>query len=208
MRVKAGNHWRSTQVGAPIEVELTETDRRNIAAMTPDATLYAVFADGETMTPEERLAWMTEGRPSLPSRDVGPEDFSIAWEPPVEISSIARLRVEPGDVLVITTPDRIPPSGRAHFEKWIADRVGPGVRSMVLEGGAALQLLHIGDELAREVVPIYGADGSRIGSVDRAAAVEIGLGSMPVELSVGVTGTELTEIAFVRQPARPAGAAS
>ncbi len=61
MRVKALGVWIEAEAGEPIMVELTEADRRNIADMHPGATQHALFADDETMTREERHAWMDEG---------------------------------------------------------------------------------------------------------------------------------------------------
>lgn len=56
MRVKALGVWIEAEAGEPIMVELTAADRANIADMAPEATRYALFADDENMTREQRHA--------------------------------------------------------------------------------------------------------------------------------------------------------
>jgi hypothetical protein len=58
MRVKIGDDWHAVELGKPIMIELTKADRRNIAAMLPDATKYAAFDDREPLSSDEKLAWM------------------------------------------------------------------------------------------------------------------------------------------------------
>ncbi|AFH19795.1 hypothetical protein F406_gp020 [Agrobacterium phage 7-7-1] len=63
MRVKVGNEWFSCSGETPIQVELTEKDKQNIANMAPGATLYAVFAEPARTEFErgQQMAWMLEG---------------------------------------------------------------------------------------------------------------------------------------------------
>lgn len=58
MRVKVGDEWHAVESGKPIMVELTDADRRNIAAMLPEATKYACFDDSAPLSPDEKFAWM------------------------------------------------------------------------------------------------------------------------------------------------------
>lgn len=60
MRVKFGSNWLECGPGAPLMVELSDADRRNIANMAPDATKYAVFDDADATSAEDKLAWMGE----------------------------------------------------------------------------------------------------------------------------------------------------
>lgn len=63
MRVKVGNEWFSCTVDQPIQVELTDKDKENIARMKPDACLYASFAEPARNEFErgQQIAWMLEG---------------------------------------------------------------------------------------------------------------------------------------------------
>lgn len=67
MRVKVGDRWFEPAKGVPVMIELTEGDKRNIAAMEPAATRYAVLVDGDPLydrTTDDRskvTAWMDEG---------------------------------------------------------------------------------------------------------------------------------------------------
>ena len=67
MRVKVGDCWFEPTKGVPVMVELAEVDKANIAKMTPDATRYAVFVDGDPLydrATDDRskvTAWMDEG---------------------------------------------------------------------------------------------------------------------------------------------------
>jgi hypothetical protein len=59
MRVKIGDRWHDVSSASPICIELSECDRRNIAAMSPTATKYAVFTDDDPRSPEQKLEWMS-----------------------------------------------------------------------------------------------------------------------------------------------------
>lgn len=63
MRVKVGNEWFSCTAEQPIQVELTDKDKENIARMSPDACLYAQFAEPARNEFErgQQMAWMLEG---------------------------------------------------------------------------------------------------------------------------------------------------
>lgn len=61
MRVKVGQTWYEVTATTPILIEMTEADRRNIANMDPSCTMYAVFGDGDPLTPAQRLQWMEDG---------------------------------------------------------------------------------------------------------------------------------------------------
>lgn len=69
MRVKFGANWLECGPGAPLMVELTKSDRRNIANMASDATKYAVFDDADATTAEEKLAWMGDEPKPLPATE-------------------------------------------------------------------------------------------------------------------------------------------
>ena len=58
MRVKIGTRWHEVASDSALCVELTEADRRNIAAMAPDATKYAVFSDDDPRSSAEKFDWM------------------------------------------------------------------------------------------------------------------------------------------------------
>lgn len=60
MRVKHGDQWFECEPGKPLMVELTEGDKANITNMHPDATKYAVFDNSDTMTVDEKRAWMAQ----------------------------------------------------------------------------------------------------------------------------------------------------
>jgi len=62
MRVKVGNDWFQCEPGKPIMVELTDQDKKNISAMLPQATRYAIFDDDDNLANEQKFAWMDEGR--------------------------------------------------------------------------------------------------------------------------------------------------
>jgi len=51
--------WFRPKKGYPIAVELDERDKELIRDMG-DATRYALFAEDETMSTEERMAWMAK----------------------------------------------------------------------------------------------------------------------------------------------------
>lgn len=62
MRVKVGQTWYEVSAKTPILIEMTDSDRKNIAAMDPTCTMYAVFAEDDPLTTEQRLQWMEDGR--------------------------------------------------------------------------------------------------------------------------------------------------
>lgn len=76
MRVKHGDRWYDCEPGAPLMVELTEGDKRNIANMHPEATRYACFDDTDPRTPGEKLAWMDA--PLTPPRS-SLDPVAVAW---------------------------------------------------------------------------------------------------------------------------------
>lgn len=57
MRVKINGQWYDANSDL-ICVELTGSDKHNIANMHPDATKYASFPDYNGLSKEEKLAWM------------------------------------------------------------------------------------------------------------------------------------------------------
>jgi hypothetical protein len=63
----------------------------------------------------------------------------LAWlkrRPLVDLAAVRKLQVEPGDVLVITTPQRLAPEERAGLLRaWDSAKLLPGVRVMILEAG-------------------------------------------------------------------------
>jgi len=59
MRIRIGDMWFRPKKGYPIAVELDERDKELIRDMG-DATRYALFAEDETMSTEERMAWMAK----------------------------------------------------------------------------------------------------------------------------------------------------
>lgn len=61
MKIKIGDNWYECRPEQPIMVELTETDKRNIANMHPDATRYAIFDDYDNTSTDDKLAWMEKG---------------------------------------------------------------------------------------------------------------------------------------------------
>lgn len=75
MRVKVGNDWFQCEPNRPLMVELSDSDKANIAAMHDDATLYAVFDDSDQTSAEEKLRWMkaepTEAEGFPPRKVVG-----------------------------------------------------------------------------------------------------------------------------------------
>lgn len=60
MRFKVGNSWFFVGPAQALMIELTEADKKNIAAMVPGATKYAAFDDHDPRSNEERLAWMDD----------------------------------------------------------------------------------------------------------------------------------------------------
>lgn len=60
MRVKVGDTWFEPGPGVPVMIEMNESDRSNIANMSPEATRYAIF-ERDDMTPEQASAWMDDG---------------------------------------------------------------------------------------------------------------------------------------------------
>lgn len=58
MRVKVGDDWFESEVGAPIMIELGAQDKVNIKNMLPSATKYAIFVDEDLLTREQKLDWM------------------------------------------------------------------------------------------------------------------------------------------------------
>jgi hypothetical protein len=58
MRVKIGDTWHEVTATSPICVELTLADRRNISAMLPEATKYAVFAGDDVRDAAVKRDWM------------------------------------------------------------------------------------------------------------------------------------------------------
>lgn len=63
MRVKVGNNWYEATPAEPIQVELTDKDKENIANMAHDACLYAIFAATPRNEIERggQIAWMLDG---------------------------------------------------------------------------------------------------------------------------------------------------
>ena len=58
MRVKIADTWFAVTPTTPIMVELSESDRRNIANMAPDATKYASFHADSFPSVGARNDWM------------------------------------------------------------------------------------------------------------------------------------------------------
>lgn len=58
MRVKVGDRWHAVDTTRSLMIEVSEADRRNIAAMAPDARFYACFDDRDSLSADEKLAWM------------------------------------------------------------------------------------------------------------------------------------------------------
>lgn len=61
MRVKMGQVWFTVRPDRPLAVELTETEKKQIAEMPGGQNRYAVFTSIDKATPEERLKWLQEG---------------------------------------------------------------------------------------------------------------------------------------------------
>ncbi len=59
MKVKVGDPVCDGE-REPVMVILSDQDRRNIAAMPPEATRYCVYPD-ELWTPDQVRGWMREG---------------------------------------------------------------------------------------------------------------------------------------------------
>jgi hypothetical protein len=57
MRVKVKDTWYDGQIC----IELTAFDKKNIADMAPDATLYAQFPDDSKLSDHDRRVWMVLG---------------------------------------------------------------------------------------------------------------------------------------------------
>lgn len=108
--------------------------------------------------------------------------------PPVEIGSIARLKVEPGDVLVIRTPDRLTYEQGANYEKWLKARIGENVPIIILDNATELQLLALGDRLALDTVPLTGPDGGVLGWIARSVAEDVLTGRKPLSFSIAGLG--------------------
>ena len=62
MRVKIGNVWHDADEMA-ICIQLTPQDQANIANMSPDCTMCAIFPFDCKMTNQQKLDWM-DGRES------------------------------------------------------------------------------------------------------------------------------------------------
>ena len=62
MRVKVGNVWHEASPNSPIAIELSDADKRNIAAMHPECSRYGVFAEsGASEDDRQRMhAWLGE----------------------------------------------------------------------------------------------------------------------------------------------------
>lgn len=63
MRVKVGNEWFEATEEHPIAVELTDRDKENIAAMSHDTCVYAIFVHPPRNEIERggRIAWSLKG---------------------------------------------------------------------------------------------------------------------------------------------------
>ncbi len=60
MRVKVGNEWFEVTPDAPIMVELTDQDKKNIANMHRSCSKYACFDDYDSKDEDEHYAWMND----------------------------------------------------------------------------------------------------------------------------------------------------
>lgn len=69
MRIKIGDFW-FTSSDAPIMVELTEFDQKNITHMIDDNNdglyLYAEFSDDDPHTDDQRREWMNSPTRPIP----------------------------------------------------------------------------------------------------------------------------------------------
>lgn len=63
MRVKVGNEWFEATEEHPIAVELTDRDKDNIAHMSHDTCVYAIFVSPPKNEIERggRIAWSLKG---------------------------------------------------------------------------------------------------------------------------------------------------
>lgn len=68
MKIKVGDQWFECQPDQPIMVVLEEGDKRNIAAMDPDCSKYALFDDADGLSRDEQFAWMNDERHTLPPK--------------------------------------------------------------------------------------------------------------------------------------------
>jgi len=59
MRVKIGDKWFDGNE-QPVMVELTDSDKQNIANMLPHCTKYAMFPDNDHRSTEDMKKWMSE----------------------------------------------------------------------------------------------------------------------------------------------------
>jgi hypothetical protein len=71
----------------------------------------------------------------------------VAWfgcRPLVDFSAVRRLQLEPGDVLVLTTPLELTGEQRVEIARaWEASRLLPGVRMVILERGMDVRVVRL-----------------------------------------------------------------
>jgi hypothetical protein len=61
---------------------------------------------------------------------------------PVEVPTIERLRLEPGDILVLTYQQRITAETAVRIEEQLKDRFGAEIPVCVIDSGGRLQVVN------------------------------------------------------------------
>lgn len=99
MKVKIGGHWYDSEK-QPICIDLTEQDKKNIAAMDPDYTKYAVFPDASELEPRQMFDWMSneQGDVSRPAQQVPEGHVRVT----VETASLKSEKLATMDEVVLS----------------------------------------------------------------------------------------------------------
>lgn len=61
MRIKVGDKWFGCEPDQPIMIVLTPQDKENIAALSEQGSMYAIFHNDDKLSTEEKLDWMRAG---------------------------------------------------------------------------------------------------------------------------------------------------
>lgn len=140
---------------AAVKAEFTSPETEGGPAPSADhEAVSASIADGETVIRESLI---TFGLIRAAEREL------MTGTPLPESTTVQRFKVEPGDVVVVTFPDRLPREAHERVEAWLRSAIGPEPKVLVLEGGAKLDLLSlaIGDRLAEPFAVPHEACGGR-----------------------------------------------
>lgn len=112
-----------------------------------------------------------------------------------EVDMIQRLRLEEGDLIVISTAEKLSRDHGQRFADWLREAVGRAggpadVPVIFLDDGMTLNLLATRKRsaLAEDMVPLLDPQGREIGRIARSSAEEV-FGGAPLSFSIeGITG--------------------